>query len=348
MPQNYGAWQEKCGTPLSVRETPYPSTLTPCQMVIRVHAWAINPCDLILQEMEMSFVKYPVILGEDIAGEVTAVGSAVTRFSVGSRAISFAQGVSGGSTQGGFQNFVVVEEALSAPIPNHLSFEEASVLPLGFSTAAHALANTEYLALPVPGSVAAKEGRDETGKDRRRSVFIWGGSSSVGSNAIQLAVAAGLEVVTTASPKNFETLKSLGATKMFDYKSEDVVADVVAELNGDAECVGIFQAAGAFDSIASTLDIAKLIKADAFVVTTTPLNDGMVPEGVRAKFLFGSDQTDILGIWSEYLPKALEEKKYAIAPEPMVLQTRGLKAIQEGYMILKNGVSAKKVVVVAE
>lgn len=348
MPQNYGAWQDKSGVPLSIRETPYPTTLAPSQMVVRVHAWAINPCDHILQDMEMSFVKYPVILGEDIAGEVIAVGTAVTRFSVGSRALSFAQGVGGGSTQGGFQNFVIVEESLSAVIPEYLGFEQASVLPLGFSTAAHALANTGYLNLPVPGSVAAKNGGGETMEGKGQRVFIWGGSSSVGSNAIQLAVAAGLEVITTASPRNSELLKKLGATRVIDYKEEDVVAQVVAELDGEGECVGIFQAAGAFDSIAAILEIANLIKSDAFVVTTTPLSDGMVPEGVRAKFLLGSDQNDILGIWGEFLPSALERKEYIVCPEPMVLKTKGLKGIQEGYEVLKGGVSARKVVVIAE
>ena len=58
--------------------------------------------------------------------------------------------------------------------------------------------------------------RPSTGK----VVLIWGGSTSVGSNAIQLAVAAGHEVVSTASPRNFDCVKSLGASAVFDSNKE--------------------------------------------------------------------------------------------------------------------------------
>jgi hypothetical protein len=53
-------------------------------------------------------------------------------------------------------------------------------------------------------------------------------------------------------------------------------------------------------------------------------------------------------VWKEFLPQALKECKYIIAPEPLVVETRGLEGIQLGYDILKKGVSARKVVVLAE
>ncbi len=55
-----------------------------------------------------------------------------------------------------------------------------------------------------------------------------GGSTSVGSNAIQLAVAAGYDVITTASPRNFDFVTSLGASHVFDYNSPSVVKDIIA------------------------------------------------------------------------------------------------------------------------
>ena len=63
-------------------------------------------------------------------------------------------------------------------------------------------------------------------------VIVWGGSTSVGCNAIQLATAAGYDVVTTCSPKNFDYAKSLGAVLAFDYASPTVVADITAALQG--------------------------------------------------------------------------------------------------------------------
>lgn len=85
------------------------------------------------------------------------------------------------------------------------------VLPLGISTAAAGLFQKDFLNLPFPKEDAEK---------LDRTVVIWGGSSSVGSCAIQLAVAAGAEVVTTASPTNFEYVRKLGAGSVFDYHDE--------------------------------------------------------------------------------------------------------------------------------
>lgn len=243
---------------------------------------------------------------------------------------------------GGFQEYVVVDMAFTCGIPEGMSFAEASVIPLGFTTAAHALFNSKTLALSGPKIDFV------TGSEGKR-VLVWGGASSVGGNAIQLARAAGLEVLTTASKRNFEYAEKLGASMVFDYTSESVVADIVSELdNSDVPCVGIFQAAGSNDSLGPVFEIAQRAKADVLVITTSPLQEGVVPEGVRAKMLFGDSHDDILSMWKEFLPQALKEGRYIVAPEPLVVETRGLEGIQLGYDILKKGVSAKKVVVLAE
>lgn len=343
MPSNRAAWQDAVGIPLSIRQTPYQTNLTPTQILIKPQAWAINPADHILQDLPLPFVKYPVILGEDIAGTIEAVGSgASAHFQVGDRVFAFAQGATRGPDMGGFQEYVVVDMAFTCGIPGERSFAEASVVPLGFTTAAHALFNSKTLALSGPklGSVPGS---------KCKRVLIWGGASSVGGNAIQLARAAGLEVLTTASKKNFEFVEKLGASMVFDYTSDSVVADIISELDSrDVSCVGIFQAAGHNDSLGPCFEIAQRAKGDIFVITTSPLQDGVVPEGVWAKMLLGDSHDDILGMWKEFLPRALEEGKYIVAPEPLVVETRGLKGIQLGYDILKKGVSARKVVVLAE
>lgn len=102
-----------------------------------------------------------------------------------------------------FQEYTVVPAHMASPIPSTLSFDHAAVIPLGLSTAAAGLFEKEYLA-PQHPSVSPKP----TGK----ALLIWGGSTSVGSNAIQLAVAAGYDVITTASPKNFDYVKKLAAS----------------------------------------------------------------------------------------------------------------------------------------
>jgi NADPH:quinone reductase-like Zn-dependent oxidoreductase len=239
----------------------------------------------------------------------------------------------------GFQEYVAVEASFSCLLPESMGFEEGVVFPLCFTTAAHALFNKEFLALPRPGFDV---GLGSAGK----SVLIWGGASAVGMNAIQPASAAGLEVFATASAKNSEYLKTLGASRVFDYTSESVVAEIVAALDASA-CAGIFQAAGAEVSVKPCLEAVEKTTGDIFVVTTTLLVEGLVPEGVRAKMVFGDEHDDILEIWEKFLPQGLAQRKYLVAPEPVIIEKKGLEGIQEGFDVLRKGISAKKVVVVA-
>lgn len=95
------------------------------------------------------------------------------------------------------------------------------------------------LGLPVPGKGIAPV---------NSSILIWGGSSSVGSSAIQLAVASGLLVVTTASQANFEYCRSLGAHLVFDYHSELIVGELVTAILGST-LVGAYDAIGLEASI---------------------------------------------------------------------------------------------------
>ena len=342
MPPNRAAWQDKAGTTLCIRQTAYPTTLAPDQMVIKPWSWAINPCDALLQDTALPFIQYPLVLGEDISGVVMETGSAVSRFKPGDRVLALAQGAFRGAAMGGFQEYVVVEEGVACHVPEWMSFVQASVFPLCFTTAAQGLFNKDFLTLSRPGIGVEP-------KSTRKSILIWGGASAVGANAIQLARAAGMEVLTTASAQNFDYVKSLGASCGFDYRSESVVEEIVAALDGSAcPCAGIFQAAGADASLKPCLEIAKEAKGNIPVVTTTPVADKLVPEGVSAKMVFGDDQSDILPIWKDFLPSALAQMEYVVAPEPEVVQSKGLEGIQEGLDVLKKGVSAKKIVVSAD
>jgi len=98
-----------------------------------------------------------------------------------------------------------------------LSFTDASVFPLCITSSSFALFSKHYLGLPFPTVNPTSIGK---------SVLIWGGSSTVGSNDIQLAKAAGFEVITTCSPGNFDYVKSIGADKVFDYNSPSATDDI--------------------------------------------------------------------------------------------------------------------------
>lgn len=125
---------------------------------------------------------------------------------------------------------MLLEEHLFTVIPDTLSYAEACVLPLGMVSAASGLFEEGYLNLPYPSTEP---------KGLGKTLLVWGGSSSVGCNAIQLAVAAGCEVVTTCSPRNFGLMKRLGASQVFDYSSDSVVDNIINYLK-DKVIAGAF------------------------------------------------------------------------------------------------------------
>lgn len=221
---------------------------------------AINPVDYIKQEIGnfiFSWIKYPFVLGPDVAGEVVEIGSSVTRFKIGDRVLGQAVGMDekrNTSAEGGFQSYTVLLAHMASPIPSTLSYEQASVLPLGLSTAACGLFQKDQLALQHPSVPANKP----VGK----TLIVWGGSSSVGSNAIQLAVAVGYEVITTASPKNFDYVRKLGAKQVFDYESKTVVEDIVKAMEGKTVAGAMSIGQGAAEAC---LDVLGKCKGDKFL-----------------------------------------------------------------------------------
>ncbi|KAL9639048.1 MAG: hypothetical protein Q9164_001183 [Protoblastenia rupestris] len=339
MPSNTAAWlSAQKSRPLEVKSSFY----TPPgenEVVVKNGALALNPVDWARQAMGdalFSWTTYPCIMGSDVAGEVVEVGKGVTRFTIGDRVTGLALGLtSNKAADGAFQAYTILPVHLTSPIPKSLSYESASVLPLGISTAACGLFQKEYLALQFP-STPPKKANGET-------VLIWGGSTSVGSNAIQLAVAAGYQVITTASPKNFDYVKKLGASQVFDYKSEKVVADLIGAFKSQVSAGALAIGDGSADPCVEVVDKSEGKK---FVALANPPS-GELPRGVGVKFIFGSDLKDNEvgpAVWVDFLPKALEAGSYIAAPDAEIVG-KGLESIQDGMDLMIKGMSAKKAVI---
>ncbi|KAI1370525.1 GroES-like protein [Hypoxylon crocopeplum] len=342
-------WQDNARVPAAIREGTIPTKVGDGEILIKVQAWAVNPVDAYIQVNALPFFKYPMIPGSDIAGVVSLVGSGIAsqKFKVGDRVLGLALGASaqGKTEYGGFQHYVVVDHVMASKIPDSLAFAEAAVFPLCIATAANALFGSNYIGMPFPQA----EGTPSVGK----SVLVWGGASAVGSNAIQLAKAAGFDVVTTCSPRNFEYVMRLGADKVFDYTSPTVIDDVVAAIDSGV-CAGIFQAAGPRDAVVPCCEVAARSAQTPFVACANVVPEGAAPEGVTAKFVFAGGEGLAIYyetssvVFGDFLPKALEMGTYKVAPAPEVVGTRGLDGIQEALHTVLKGVSAKKVVVEAE
>ncbi|RFU24273.1 hypothetical protein B7463_g12064, partial [Scytalidium lignicola] len=338
MPSNSAAvLVEAKAHPLQVKEAPYTSP-GENEIVVKNGAIAINPMDWLIQVMGPTlfpWIQYPFTGGADLAGEVVEVGSGVTRFKVGDRVIGHALGFSNrNSHEAAFQNYTVVQAKMASPIPSYLSYESATVIPLALSTAACGLFQKDFLALDYPSSSPKPNGE---------TLLIWAGSSCVGGAAIQLAVAAGYEVITTCSPKNFEYVKKLGASQAFDYHNTNISNELLDVFKGK-KCAGAVAILPGSSEVC--LEVVAKSEGKKFVAAALPL-PAELPSGVQAKFIFsGSVKDNEVGslIYEEYLPKALAEKKFIAAPEPEVVG-KGLQSIQSAYDTLRNGVSAKKVVV---
>ena len=364
-PSNKAAILTTKHTPLKLQS----STYTPPregEVVVKNAALAVNPYDWILQEainLAASWVKLPFVLGTDVAGEIVEVGKGVTRFKVGDRVVGYAVGLDkrvNRACEGGFQEYTVLRNNMASVIPQSMSYETASVMPLGLSTAACGLFMKDYLALPLPSTSPKSSGK---------TLLVWGGSTSVGCNAIQLAIAAGCEVIATASPKNHEYLKGLGAAEVFDYRSPTVVQDIVAAFKNRTAAGAISIGPGSFRKCQevlaeckgtkfiaqATLDAPPFPKGAldfpsfAFGAMTTVIGGSIRSKvkGISSKMINGSDLVaNEVGkaIYEDFLPMALEESKFVPAPEPQVVG-KGLEHVQEAMDMNKKGVSLKKLVV---
>ena len=209
-------------------------------LLVQVRAASVNPLDVKIRDGKLKTLlkyRFPLVLGNDLAGVVSEVGTQVTRFKKGDAVYARLDS----DRIGTFAEFAVVREGAAAPKPTNVTFEEAASLPLVALTAWQALV--------------------EIGKVRpNQRVLIHAGSGGVGSAAIQLARHLGATVFTTVGQRNVELVKRLGADVAIDYRSarfEDVAKDcdvVLDSAGGDTliRCFECVKPGGVVVSIGST------------------------------------------------------------------------------------------------
>jgi putative PIG3 family NAD(P)H quinone oxidoreductase len=187
------------------RPVPAPGT---GEVLVKVAAAGVNRPD-VMQRMGL----YPPpkgasdIPGLEIAGEVVAVDRAVSEWKVGDRVTALVAG-------GGYAQYCAVHETNALPIPNGLTDVEAAAIPETFFTVWHNVFER--------GALKAGE-----------TLLIHGGSSGIGTTAIQLAKAFGAKVIVTAGSKEkCDACLKLGADHAIDYKTEDFVAKTKAATGG--------------------------------------------------------------------------------------------------------------------
>jgi NADPH:quinone reductase-like Zn-dependent oxidoreductase len=173
------------------------------EVLVRIHATTVTRTDTGLRSAEYFVSRFATglrrpknrILGMEFAGEVEAVGAAVTEFGVGDQ-------VFGGMGSGAHAEFVCIRESAAlAHKPAGMMFEEAAAVCDGAS-----------LALPCLRAAKLRQGQ---------SILVYGASGSVGTSAVQLARNFDAQVTAVCNTKNLELVASLGADEVLDYTQED-------------------------------------------------------------------------------------------------------------------------------
>ncbi|MER7170169.1 NADP-dependent oxidoreductase [Streptomyces mesophilus] len=193
---------EKYGDRSAVRAAHSPDPRPgPEDVLVEIRAASVNPLDFKIRDGAFKRIlpyRLPLILGNDLAGVVVQVGSAVTRFAVGDEVYARPDK----DRIGTFAELIAVHENDLAPKPAGLTMEQAASLPL--------VALTAWQALVERGEVRPGQ-----------KVLIHAGSGGVGTIAVQLARHLGAHVATTASAANADLVKELGADVVIDYRTQD-------------------------------------------------------------------------------------------------------------------------------
>lgn len=312
-------------------QVPRPA-LKPNEILVEVHAAGINPIDNMITTGIFKPIlrfKLPAIMGSDLAGVVTEVGSSVTRFKIGDAIFANVFDLGTGS----IAEFAVVPENVAAPKPVNLDFVQAASIPMVGLTSWQALKERADL---QPG----------------QKVFIPAGSGGVGTFAIQFAKYLGAKVATNTSTANVQMVSSLGADEVIDYKKqafEKVLRGydlVLGTIKGDAieKSVDILKPGGKIVSLVGPLDkaFARARRLNVFLGFVFGLMSRKIVRLARNKdveysFLFARPE----GAQLNEIGKLLESERI----RPVIDKVFAFEQAKEALEYLAQGRAKGKVVI---
>ncbi len=276
------------------------------EVLVKVYAAAVNPADWKIRDgMGESFgFKLPLILGGDIAGIVEAVGVDVENFKQGDAVY----GMTVSSLSGGYAEYAVAKADAIAPKPESINFEEAAAIPIAALTAWQAIFDLANLS-------------------SGQRILITGASGGVGSMAVQLAKAKGAFVVGTASSKNEQYVRDLGADEFVDYTQQSFEA-VVKDVDVVFDTVGGDTQERAFQTL----------KKGGFLVTSAqaPSEEKAKEFGVEAAFVFCKPNAQQLA----EINRLIEKGKLKIHIETVL----PLAEVKKAHQLSQSGRTRGKIV----
>ncbi|HEX3950511.1 MAG TPA: NAD(P)H-quinone oxidoreductase [Steroidobacteraceae bacterium] len=305
----------------AVRPVPQPGEN---EVLVRVQAAGVNRPDVMQRQG-----RYPPppgasdLPGMEVAGEIVALGPKVSGLSVGDKITSLLPG-------GGYAAYAIAAAPLAMPVPAGLSMVEAAAIPETFLTVWTNL---------------FERGRCKAGD----IVLIHGGTSGIGTTAIQLAKSFGARVFATAgSAQKARACEKLGASRGIDYKTEDFVEVIRAETKGYGVDITLDMVAGAY--VQRNLEIAAV---EGRVVTISTLG------GSRAEINMGNIMLKRLTLTGSTLRSRTVAQKAAVAEgvrknvwplieagkvKPVIFKTFPLAEAGEAHRLMESSDHIGKIV----
>ncbi|WP_297115482.1 NAD(P)H-quinone oxidoreductase [Thalassospira sp.] len=296
----------------------------PDEVLIRVAASGVNRPDL----MQVAGMYPPPpgaseIPGLELAGEIVAIGSNVTDWACGDKVCALVTG-------GGYAQYAAVPAAQCLPVPDGLTMTQAAGLPETFFTVWH----------NVFDKAALKTGE---------TFLVHGGTSGIGTTAIQLAKAFGAKVIATAgSQEKCQACRDLGADVAINYKTEDFVEQVKAATDGKGANVILDMVAGDY--------VSRNFKAAAFEARILIIaflrgpkaETNFTPLLLKRLTLMGSTLRAQPVANKAAIANALREKVWPLIEAgkiaPVIYKTVPLDQASEAHAILKGGAHIGKVI----
>ncbi|AKT38086.1 NADP-dependent oxidoreductase [Chondromyces crocatus] len=263
------------------------------ELLVRVVAAGVNPLDSKVRAGSLrGLIRLPYTLGWELSGVVEAVGPKVTAFKPGDAIYTYM----GRERGGAHAEYAIVPERQASRKPSTLSFRDAAAVP--------ASALTAWQALYESGHLRAGQ-----------TVFVQGGSGGLGGYAIQFAKLRGARVIASASTKNLDLLRQLGADEVVDYTTTRVT-DVVRNVDVVLDAVGgevltaaipLVRRGGFVVTLVGTPDAATLEKHGALGVGANVRPDAKQLDAIRGLFEAGKLQVHV----TQTYPLAEVEKAHA-------------------------------------
>ncbi|KAI6089621.1 GroES-like protein [Hypoxylon rubiginosum] len=368
------------------RPTPKPG---PGEILIAVKSVAVNPADVRIRNEGLFIPTYPTVVGFDVSGLVLEIGDDVPTDASDHSSPSFQPGItrvaaytatywkSCDPDYGAFQERCLVPWQHAVPLPDEkLSWNYAVTLPVAVATTLAAwyvlgisqVGDVSSPATALPASRSASTGIDEPTQitPKREALLIWGASSSVGTMGVQSARLMREDpnspfaaVYATAGPTNEKYVRSLGADRVFNYKSPRVIDKIVQAAREDGLVIRhCFLATG---ELAPCQAVLKAFLGDddgsggrKAKIASAPLipSDADAVDGVEIIFVLPSaeegERLEQYRYWmGTWLRRNLVSGAIKPSPDPTVVG-KGLESINDALDMILKGVSCAKLVVEVE